>query len=118
MLEITLGRPDSAGTHLERVDDLGTRYGNNWLEASARTQLASLAVSVGEPETARTLLDAAVDAIDAAHVSTLTLTFALITAAELALADGEPARAATALGRRRCAAPPGRADCVAADPAP
>ena len=31
-------------------------------------------------------------------MSTLTLTFALITAAELAVADGEPARAATALG--------------------
>jgi ATP/maltotriose-dependent transcriptional regulator MalT len=98
MLEMTLGRPDSARVHLETVDDLGSRYGNNWLEASARTQLASLAVSAGDAEAARTLLDHAVDAIDAAHVSTLTLTFALISAAELALADGEPARAATALG--------------------
>ena len=78
MLEITLGRPDSARAHLERVDDLGSRYGNNWLEASARTQLASIAVTAGEPATARTLLDHAVDAIDAAHVSTLTLTFALV----------------------------------------
>ena len=60
MLEITLGRPDSARTHLERVDDLGTRYGNNWLEASARTQLASIAVNAGDSEAARTLLDAAV----------------------------------------------------------
>ena len=34
MLEMTLGRPDSARAHLERVDDLGSRYGNNWLEAS------------------------------------------------------------------------------------
>ena len=98
MLEITLGRPGRARAHLERVDDLGARYGNNWLEASARTQLASIAVNAGESEAARALLDAAVDAIDAAHVSTLTLTFALITAAELALADGEPGRAATALG--------------------
>ena len=84
--------------HLERVDDLGSRYGNNWLEASARTQLASLAVSAGELEAARTLLDRSVDAIDATHLSTLTLTFALVTAAQLAMADGDPQRAATALG--------------------
>ena len=98
MLEMTLGRADSARRHLERVDELGSRYGNNWLEASARTQLASLAVSDGEPEAARALLDRAVDAIDATHLSTLTLTFALVTAAQLALADGDPRRAATALG--------------------
>ena len=55
-------------------------------------------MTAGELATARTLLDHAVDAIDAAHVSTLTLTFALVSAAELALADGEPVRAATALG--------------------
>ena len=56
MLEMTLGRADSARSHLERVDELGSRYGNNWLEAAARTQLASLAVSAGEPEAARALL--------------------------------------------------------------
>ena len=98
MLEMTLGRADSARPHLERVDELGSRYGNNWLEASARTQLASLAVSAGELEAARALLDRSVDAIDATHLSTLTLTFALVTAAQLARADGDPRRAATALG--------------------
>ena len=98
MLEATLARPESARSHLERVDDLGSRYGNNWLEASARTQLASLAASAGEIETARTLLDRAVEAIDAAHLSALTLPFALVTAAQLAMADGDSQRAATALG--------------------
>ena len=98
MLEMTLGRPDRARPHLEQVDDLGSRYGNNWLEASARTQLASLALGAGEPEAARTLLDRSVQAIEATHLSSLTLTFALVTAAELALADGDPGRAATALG--------------------
>lgn len=97
MLEMALGRPDSAWAHLERVDNLGSRYGNNWLEASARTQLASLAASAGDPEAARTLLGRSVDAIDASHLSTLTLTFALVTAAQLVLAD-DPRRAATALG--------------------
>ncbi len=57
MLEITLDRPDSARSHLQRVDDLGSRYGNNWLEASARTQLASIALSAGEADAARSLLD-------------------------------------------------------------
>ncbi|MGH9133108.1 MAG: DUF4062 domain-containing protein, partial [Ilumatobacteraceae bacterium] len=98
MLEMTLGRAESARPHLERVDELGSRYGNNWLEASARTQLASLAVTAGDPDAARALLDRAVEAIDATHVSTLTLTFALVTAAQLALAAGDLRRAATALG--------------------
>jgi predicted ATPase len=98
MLEMTLGRADSPRPHLERVDELGSRYGNNWLEASARTQLASLAVSAGDPEAARELLVRSVNAIDATHLSTLTLTFALVTAAQLAWADGDPRRAATALG--------------------
>ena len=98
MLEMTLGGADSARPHLEQVDELGSRYGNNWLEASARTQLASLAVSGGEHEAARALLDRSADAIDATHLSTLTLTFALVTAAQLAHAEGDPQRAATALG--------------------
>ena len=98
MLEITLGQADSARRHLERVDELGSLYGNNWLEASARTQLASLALSDGERAAARALLDRAVDAIEETHLNTLTLTFALVTAAQLARADGDPRRAATALG--------------------
>ena len=83
MLEITLGQADSARRHLERVDELGSLYGNNWLEASARTQLASLALSDGERAAARALLDRAVDAIEETHLNTLTLTFALVTAAQL-----------------------------------
>ncbi len=98
MLEMALGRPDSARPHLEQLDQLGSRYGNNWLEASARTQLASLAVSAGDVKTARTLLDRSVDALEATHLNALTLTFALVTAAQLAWADGDPRQAATALG--------------------
>ena len=54
MLEATFEQPERARPHLERVDEFGSRYGNNWLEASARTQLASLAASAGELDTART----------------------------------------------------------------
>ena len=98
MLEMTLGHADSARPHLEQVDELGSRFGNNWLQASARTQLASLAASAGELDAGRALLDRSVDAIDATHLSTLTLTFALVTAAQLARTDGDPRRAATLLG--------------------
>jgi predicted ATPase len=98
MLEMTLGRADRARPHLEQVNELGTRYGNNWLEASGRTQLASLAVGAGDLDTARTLLLRSAEAIDETHLSTLTLTFALVTTAQLALADGDTLRAATALG--------------------
>ena len=67
MLEMSLGREDSARPHLERVEELGSRYGSNWLEASARSQLASLAVSRGELEAARALLGRSVDAIEATY---------------------------------------------------
>jgi predicted ATPase len=98
MLEMTFGHADSARSHLEQVDELGLRFGNNWLQASARTQLASLAASAGELDAGRALLVRSVDAIGATHPSTLTLTFALVTAAQLARADGDPRRAATLLG--------------------
>ena len=98
MLQMSVGRADSARPHLKQVDQLGSRFGNNWLQASARTQLAAVAAGAGELGAARTLLSRAVDAIDATHLSTLTLTFALVTAAQLAQADGDARRAATLLG--------------------
>jgi predicted ATPase len=98
MLEMTFGHADSARQHLEQVDELGSRFGNNWLQASARTQLASLGASAGDLDAGRALLDRSVDAIEATHLSTLTLTFALVTAAQLARVDGDPRRAATLLG--------------------
>ena len=52
MLEMSVGRAASARSHLEQVEQLGSRYGNNWLQASARTQLAAVAVSAGELEAA------------------------------------------------------------------
>ena len=118
MLEATFEQPERARPHLERVDEFGSRYGNNWLEASARTQLASLDASAGELDTARSLLNRAAEAIDAAHLSSLTLTFALVTAAQLAMAEGDSQRAATAARRRPWLAPAGRADGMAADSTP
>ena len=63
-----------------------------------RTQLATLAVRAGDLEQARRLLASSVDASTRAPLSSLTLTFTLVAFAQLALAEGRPVDAATALG--------------------
>jgi predicted ATPase len=98
MVELALGRDEAARAHLTEVVELGGRFGNDWLESTARTQLAVLAVRSGRPDEARDLLVRSVDAGDDADVSTLSLTFSLVATAALALADGDAPRAATALG--------------------
>jgi predicted ATPase len=98
MVEMALGRDEDAHTHLAEVNELGGQFDNNWLRSTARTQLARLAVRSGRLDEARALLAESVDASDDTEVSTLTLTFSLVAAAQLALAEGDARRAATALG--------------------
>ncbi|HWM18907.1 MAG TPA: DUF4062 domain-containing protein [Ilumatobacteraceae bacterium] len=98
MLQMTLGRDDTAREYLLEVNELGGRYGNTWLESSSRTQLASLAVRAGHLDDARALLVEAVHAIQDTHRSALTLSFALIAHAELTLAEGDNRAAVMALG--------------------
>jgi ATP/maltotriose-dependent transcriptional regulator MalT len=98
MVQMALDRDDAALVHLTEASDLGARFGNSWLESSARSQLARLAVRAGRLDDARALLAASLDAIEPSELSTLTVTFALVAAADLALAEGNPRRAATALG--------------------
>jgi ATP/maltotriose-dependent transcriptional regulator MalT len=98
MLEMTFGRDDSAREYLLEVNELGAQFGNTWLESSARTQLASLAVRAGDLDAARALLVDSVDAIEDTQLSSLTLSFALIAYAELTLAEADNRRAAMALG--------------------
>ncbi len=98
MVEMTLGRHDAARAHLTEVNELGGQFDNNWLESSARTQLASLEVRAGRLDEARALLVKSVDASDHTEMSTLTVTFSLVASAQLALAEGDASRAATALG--------------------
>ena len=98
MLETTLGRHDAAHAHLTEVNELGGQFDNNWLESSARTQLASLAVSAGRLDDARALLVESVDASEDTELSTLTVTFSLVASAQLALGEGDARRAAMALG--------------------
>jgi predicted ATPase len=98
MLEMALGQDDSARAHLRAVDELGSQFGNNWLESSARTWLAVLAVRSGRLGEADELLAESVRAIREAQPITLTVTFALAAYAQLELARGDATRAATALG--------------------
>jgi predicted ATPase len=98
MLEMALGHDDRARAHLSDVDALGSQYGNNWLQASARTWLAMLAVRSGRLAEANALLAESVRAIRETQPITLTVTFALVAHAQLVLASGDTSRAAMALG--------------------
>jgi hypothetical protein len=88
----------AARAHLTEASELGGQFGNHWLEASARAQLASLAVRAGHLAEARALLVKSVDASEAVELSTQSVTFSLVALAELALARGDARQAASALG--------------------
>ena len=91
MVEMALGRFEAARAHLTEVNELGGQFDNDWLEATARTQLASLAVTAGRLDEARALLMASVDTSEETELSTLTVTFSLV------------AVCAARAGGRRCA---------------
>ena len=98
LLEMTFGRHDAARASLAEAAKLGGQFGNHWLESAARTQIASLAVKAGHLDEARALLAACLDTTGETELSTQTVTFALVAYAGLALGQGQPGRAATALG--------------------
>jgi predicted ATPase len=98
MVQIALGDDGAARTHLDMVEELGGRFDNVWLRSSARAQLALLAVRAGRLDEARALIVQSVDAGDDTELTTLTVSFSLVIAAELALAEGDTRRAAVALG--------------------
>jgi predicted ATPase len=97
-LEMRLGRDEAARAHLTEVNELGGQFDNNWLESTARTQLASLAVRAGNLDEARALLMESVDASEETELSSIVVTFALVASAELALAEDDARLAVTALG--------------------
>jgi predicted ATPase len=98
MVEVMTGRAEPAQEHLEDVVEIGGRFGNEWLVASARALLATLAVDTDRVDDARSLLADSVAFGDDADSSTVTVTFSLVAAAALACAAADPRRAATALG--------------------
>jgi len=98
LLELRLSRFEAARAHLVETSELGGRFGNRWLASVARTQLSSLAVRTGHLDEARALLVESVVTSDDTAISTQTMTFCLISFAELALVGGDPRQAALALG--------------------
>jgi predicted ATPase len=98
LLEMTLGQDAAARASLTEASTLGGQLGNDWLQASARTQLAALALRGGRPEETRALLAQSVDASGHTEPSIQTVTFALAAHARLALEEGDARRAALALG--------------------
>jgi tetratricopeptide (TPR) repeat protein len=108
-LEMALGRHDDASRHLREARDLAQRFGGDWLSAGCQAELGILEVLAGRLDEARVLLDQALDLSQAAR-STPFVTLCLAAHAWLALAEGDPERAALLEGaaeglRRRVGLP-------------
>jgi predicted ATPase len=108
-LEMALGRYDAALRHLHATRDLAERVGGDWPAAGARVSLGILAILRGKLDAARVLLGEALD-LSLATRSTPFVTLCLAGFAQLALAEGNPDRAALLEGaadglRRRVGLP-------------
>jgi len=96
-VETALGRYDAASPHLGQMRDLADRFGYAWLAAWSRVLLGTVAVLQGRLDQARELLDEALTLSLAIRVSR-NVALCLIAFARLALAEGDPERAALAAG--------------------
>jgi len=108
-VEMALGRYDDALRHLRETRDLADVCGGDWFAAGSRVQLGILAVLRGRLDEAQALIDEALDLSLAAR-STRFVTLCLAGYARLALAEGDPERAAWLKGaaeglRRRVGLP-------------
>jgi hypothetical protein len=88
-----VGRHGDAFRHLREACDLAQRFGGDWLTAGCQAQLGILEVLRGRLDQARALVNQALDLSLAAR-STPFMTVCLAAHAWLALAEGEPERAA------------------------
>jgi predicted ATPase len=107
--ETALERRDDASRHLREARDLAQRFGGDWLTAGCQAELGILEILGGRLDQARTLLDQALDLSLAAR-STPFVNTCLAAHAWLALAEGDPERAALLEGaaeglRRRVGLP-------------
>jgi predicted ATPase len=108
-LEMALGRHDDSSEQLREARDLAQRYSGDWLTAGCQAELGILEVFAGRLDQARALLDQALD-LSLAAGSTSFVTLCLAGHAWLALAEGDPERAALLEGaadglRRRTGLP-------------
>jgi len=95
--ETAAGRYDDALRHLREMSDIAERFGYAWLAAWSRVQLGTVAVLQARLDRARELLDEALDLSLAIRVSR-NVALCLVAFARLALAEGDPERAALAAG--------------------
>jgi predicted ATPase len=96
-VEMAVGRHDDALRRLTEARELAERLDNAWLAAWSRVQLGILAVVRGRLDEARAQLDEGLDRSLAAH-STPLVSLCLVGFARLALAEGDPERAARLAG--------------------
>jgi predicted ATPase len=102
-LEIATGQYENARRHLLDCRELADRLGYDWLAAWSRAGLATLDVASGQLDEARALLTDALSLSLTTHDSR-SVSLILIECARLALAAGDPERAArltAAAGRLR-----------------
>jgi predicted ATPase len=96
-METAAGRTSDALDHIREARELAERFGYSWLAAWSRIQLGTLDVLQGRLEEARKSLNEALDLSLAIYV-TRNVTLCLIAFARLALAEGQPERAALLAG--------------------
>ncbi len=92
-VEMAVGRYDDALRHLHEMRDLAERFGYPWLAAWSQVLMGTAAVAQGRLDQARNLLDEALNQGLSANI-TSSIGLGLIAFARLALADGDPGRAA------------------------
>jgi predicted ATPase len=95
--EASAGRRDDALRHLQEVRDLGDELDSAWLVAWYQVQMGILAITQGQFDQARMLLEDALALSVEAH-STNSVTLCLIAFARLAFAGSDPERAALLAG--------------------
>jgi ATP/maltotriose-dependent transcriptional regulator MalT len=92
-VEVAVGRYDDALSHLGEMHDLAERFGYPWLAAWSQVLMGTVAVAQGRLDQARDQLDEALEQGMSANI-TSSMALGLIAFARLALADGDPGRAA------------------------
>jgi len=95
--EASDGRTDDALRHLREVRDLGDQLDSAWLAAWSQMQMGTVTIVRGQLDQARMLLDDALALSVEAH-STGSVALCLVAFARLAVAAGDPERAALLVG--------------------
>jgi hypothetical protein len=99
-LETVVGRHDDADRDLTETRELGERFDNDWLAAASRIQLGQLALARSSLDEARAWLGDVLK-ISTASENHYNIILCLAAFAQLALAEGDPERAATLAGAAR-----------------